>query len=208
MEYKEGMTFNEFTKQKKSRGKGKCNADYSVKDYLQHYRHSVWRYQGGRTQAGNRRQRMAKGSKWVLTPAEYKKIITSINSLLLEAILKGEDIELPKDFGILYARQKPIYTRIDEEGKLVTNRAIDWNSTMKLWYEDKESREAKQVVYFENCKCKSYINIMFGDFTNKRFLEFRPTHSIMRKIAQDVSKGAIELPRKGERVKAIKYIKQ
>ena len=208
MEYKEGMTLKEFVEQKKARGLGKLNADYSTKDYLRYYKHTVWRYQGGCTQAGNRRKRMAKGNKWILTPAQYKKIITSINSLLLEAISKGEDIELPEGFGTLYARQKSIYTKLDTEGRLKTNRAIDWNSTMKLWFEDKESREAKQVVYYDNCKAKPYVNIMFGDFTNKRFLEFRPVHNVMRKIAQGISNGNIILPDKGERTKAIKDIQQ
>ena len=83
-----------------------------------------------------------------------------------------------------------------------------WTAMSKLWFEDKESRETKQVVYYDNCKAKPYVNIMFGDFTNKRFLEFRPVHNVMRKIAQGISSGNIILPNKGERTKAIKDIQQ
>ena len=97
MEYKEGMTFKDFITSKRKRGIGRNNSDYGTADYFKHYRHSVWRYQGGLTKRGTRRQRMAKGNKYNITQAQYKKILTSINSLLLEATLKGEDIELPAE---------------------------------------------------------------------------------------------------------------
>ena len=208
MEYKEGMTFKDFISQKKKRGKNKLKIDYAVKDYYQYYRHSVWRYQGGLTKAGKRRQRMAKNNKWNITPVKYKKILTSINLLLLEAILKGEDIELPVEFGILYARQKDIYTKLDDDGSLKTNRAINWKETLKLWYEDKESRESKQLVYQDNCNAKPYMRIQFGDFTNKRFLEFLPIHNKMRAITKTMGEGKLVLPKRGTSVKAIKDIRQ
>ena len=204
MEYKEGMTFKDFVSQKKKRGKTKLPPDYSVKDYLEYYRHSVWRYQGGRTKRGTMRKRMAKNSKWILTQSQYTKILSSINTLLLEAILRGEDIELPEGFGTLYARQKPITTKIDEDGRLKTNRAVNWKETLSLWYSDKEAREAKQVVYQENCNAKPLILIQFGDFTNKRFLSFRPTHTVMRTVARAMSKGELILPPIGASTKAIK----
>lgn len=204
MEYREGMTFEDFVGQKKRRRKNKRQIDYSTKDYLEHYKHSVWRYQGGLTKAGKRRKRMAKNSKWKLTPAMFRKIVVSINSLLLEATLQGQDIELPVEFGILYARQKPIYTKIDENGNLKTNRAINWRDTLKLWYEDKESREAKQLVYQEDCKAKPYVKIQFGDFTNKRFLEFHATHKNLRDITRAMSQEGLVLPNRGTSVKAIK----
>ena len=206
MEFKEGMTFKDFVTSKRKRGKGKLTTDYSVKDYFQHYRHSVWRYQGGLTKKGTRRQRMAKNSKWNLTPVMFRKIISSINSLLLEATIQGEDIKLPIDFGTLYARQKEIYTKLDEEGNLKTNRAVNWNETMKLWFEDKEAREAKQIVYQDNCNAKPYMRIQFGDYTNKRFLEFRPIHTTMRRVTRTMGKGELILPKQGTSIKAIKDI--
>ena len=204
MEYKEGMTFKDFISQKKKRGKTKLPPDFTVKDYMKHYRHSVWRYQRGLTRAGTRRKRMAKNSKWILTPVQYKKILSSINTLLLEATLRGEDIELPEGFGVLYARQKPVITKVDENGKLRTNRAVNWKETLNLWYKDKEAREAKQVVYQENCKAKPLILIQFGDFTNKRFLSFKPIHKVMRTVAQTMGKGELILPPIGISTKAIK----
>ena len=204
MEYKEGMTFKDFISQKKKRGQAKLRTDFSTKDYLEYYKHTVWRYQGGLTTRGTRRQRMAKNSKWRLTPVEFKKILTSINILLLEAALRGEDIELPEDFGILYARQKPIFTRLNADGRLRTNRAVNWKETLSLWFTDKEARETKQVVYQENCKAKPILNIQFGDFTNNRFLYFRPIHKVMRKVTQTMGKGELILPPVGASTRAIK----
>jgi len=206
MEFVEGMTLKEFVTSKRKRGKGRLPADYSVGDYFEHYRHSVWRYQGGLTVRGTRRKRMAKNSKWNISKSQFRKILSSINSLLLEAILKGEDIKLPIDFGTIYARQKEIYTKIDDEGNLKTNRAVNWNETLKLWYEDKEARELKQVVYQDNCKAKPYIRIQFGDFTNKRFISFMPTHTAMRRVTKAMGKGTLVLPIQGTSIKAIKDI--
>ena len=203
MELREGMTYAEFNSQVQGRSKGKRNADYSTKDYFDYYRHSVWRYQGGLTKKGTRRKRMAKNGKWTISPVLYRKILTSVNSLLLEALLQGQDIVLPDEFGILYARQKEIFTKL-EDGKVKTNRAINWKETKKLWYEDKESREAKQVVYQDNCNAKPYMRIQFGDFTNKRFLMFMPLHTVIRSAAKQVSEGKIQLPHQGTSVKAIK----
>lgn len=204
MEYKEGMTFKDFIGQKKKRGKTKLHPDFTMKDYMEYYKHSVWRYQGGLTRAGTRRKRMAKNSKWILTPVQYKKILSSINILLLEATLRGEDIELPEGFGVLYARQKPVVTKVDDKGNLKTNRAVNWKETLNLWYEDKEARETKQVVYQENCKAKPLILMQFGDFTNKRFLFFNPIHKIMRNISQTMGKGELILPPIGASTRAIK----
>ena len=208
MEYKEGMTLKEFVASKRKRGKTKLPADYSVGDYFQHYRHSVWRYQGGLTVRGTRRKRMAKNSKWNISKSQFRKILSSINSLLLEATLQGEDIKLPVDFGIIYARQKPIYTKLDEEGNLKTNRAINWKETLNLWFEDKEARENKQLVYQDNCTAKPYMRMQFGDFTNKRFLCFKPTHNVMRRVTRTMGKGELVLPNQGTSVKAIKDIQQ
>ena len=206
MEYKEGMTFKEFVASKRKREEGKLNADFKVKDYLAYYKHTVWRYQGGLTKAGTRRKRMQKNGKWNLTPVLYKKILSSINSLLLEAVIQGEDIELPVGFGIIYARQKDVYTKLNEDGTLKTNRAINWKETLQLWYDDKEARETKQIVYQDNSKVKAYIRIKFGDFINKRFLKYCPTIPFMRKVAKGIKDGSIVLPEKGTSTKAIKDI--
>ena len=204
MEFKEGMTFKEFTSTKKKRSENKLKADFGVKDYFEHYRHSVWRYQGGRTRRGTFRQRMNKNGKWTLSQSEYNKILTSINNLLLEATLQGEDIQLPLDFGILYARQKPIYTKVDDKGNLKTNRAVNWQETLKLWYADRESRDCKQVVYQDNCKVKAYINIKFGDFPNKNFFSLVPNTTMMRNLAKQLKEGKLMLPPVGSSMRAIK----
>ena len=204
MELKEGMTYGEFNSQIHKRSKGKCNAQYSTKDYYSHYRHSVWRYQGGLTIRGTRRKRMSKNGKWTLSPAQYRKIIMAINSLLLETICQGQDVDMPNDFGILYARQKTIFTRLGDDGNIKTNRTINWKETKKLWFEDKESRESKQLVYHDNGHAKPYVRMQFGDFTNKRFLSFYPLHTYMRTMAKEVAEGKLKLPKQGTSVKAIK----
>jgi hypothetical protein len=51
--------------------------------------------------------------------------------------------------GTLEIRKKPARVSI-VDGKLVTNLPIDWDATLKLWYEDKESFENKTLVRVES----------------------------------------------------------
>ena len=50
--------------------------------------------------------------------------------------------------------------------------------------------------------------MQFGDFTNKRFLCFKPTHNAMRRVTRTMGKGELVLPNQGTSVKAIKDIQQ
>jgi len=51
--------------------------------------------------------------------------------------------------GSLEIRKKPSRISI-VDGKLVTNLPIDWDATLRLWYEDKESFDNKTFVRVEN----------------------------------------------------------
>ena len=105
-------------------------------------------------------------SKYVLTDCQYLRIIRLINSSLRDSLIQGEDIILPERMGRLEVRKRAI-TKEFKNGKLKTNRMIDWNATLKLWYNDKEAKHKKQLVRLENKKIFSvFYNRGKAKFTN------------------------------------------
>ena len=124
--------------------------------------------------------------KYVLTESQYFSIIRRMNLELRENLLNGDDIKFPCRMGQLEVRKyKPIITT---EGKKVkTNLPIDWNATLKLWYEDKKSYEDKFLVrinvpeifrVFYNKNNANYNNKSFYQFTPNRELKGALKHSI------------------------------
>ena len=68
--------------------------------------------------------------------------------------------------GGLELRSNNTYVKF-KNGKLKTNRMIDWNATLKLWYNDKEAKHKKQLVRLENKKIFSvFYNRGKAKFTN------------------------------------------
>ena len=69
---------------------------------------------------------------------EFYKIIRRVNQYLAEELSNGHEIHLPHRLGILELRKRP--TRIEiVDNKLVTTLPIDWDATLKLWYEDEQA---------------------------------------------------------------------
>nr|DAU83974.1 MAG TPA: hypothetical protein [Crassvirales sp.] len=48
--------------------------------------------------------------------------------------------------GTLEVRKIERNIRIGKDGEIITNLPIDWDSTLKLWYEDEESYKNKTIV--------------------------------------------------------------
>ena len=77
---------------------------------------------------------------------------------------------------------------ITTEGKKIkTNLPIDWNATLKLWYEDKKAYEDRFLVrmnvpeiykVFYNKNTANYNNKSFYQFTPNRDLKLGLKHSI------------------------------
>ena len=80
-----------------------------------------------------------------LTEHEFYSIIRRVNNYLAEELLKGHDISLPHRMGRLELRKydAKIYLK---DNKVVTNLPIDWDKTLRLWYEDKESYDNRTLV--------------------------------------------------------------
>lgn len=127
-----------------------------------------------------------------LKEEEFYKIIRRINQYLAEELIKGKEIKLPHKMGTIELRKRPTRVSI-VEGKLVTTLPINWDATLNLWYEDKESFDKKTLVRVEDEEVfKVYYNKKDANYNNKSFYEFKPNREIQRKLAKQIKAGNLD----------------
>lgn len=127
-----------------------------------------------------------------LKEGEFYRIIRKINEYLAEELVKGNEIKLPHRLGTLEIRKKPSRLSI-VDGKLTTNLPIDWDATLKLWYEDEESFENKTLVRMESEDIfKVYYNKKDANYKNKSYYEFKPNRLIQRNLAKNIREGNLD----------------
>ena len=136
--------------------------------------------------------RWIKKNKWLnigqpITERQFGLIVKAINSTLQDQLLQGKDVTFPYRMGRLEIRKYKTIIQI-REGKVVARLPIDWERTLKLWYEDEESyknkilvrQEAKEgfVIYYNRTKAV-YTNKSFYQFIPLRKIKIRLKHKIL-----------------------------
>lgn len=159
------MGFIENIKKVKERREHKIKNSYGVYDAYKYYR-----------------KNKPLDRKYIITESQYFSIIRKVNNLLVLYFLKGHEIKFPKRMGSLYLVKNT--TKIyNQDGKLKNTYPIDWNTTLKLWKEDKESFNKKIIikkVIKEVFKIK-YDKIK-ANYKNKSFYNFKPNRQFKLKI--------------------------
>ena len=124
-----------------------------------------------------------------LTEHEFYTIIRSINNFLAEELLKGNDLDLPHRLGKIELRKyegRVFY----KNGNIHTNLPIDWDATLKLWAEDKESYDNKLLVRLEEKEIfKVFYNKSKANYNNKSFYEFEVNRDLKRRLKQKIKEG-------------------
>lgn len=136
-------------------------------------------------------------NKWLdigrpLTEQEFYSIIRSVNNYLALELSNGNEVILPQKMGTIELRkQKPIVEY--RNGKLVVGLSIDWDSTLKLWYEDSEAYERKQVIKTpEKYIFKFIYNKYNATYENKSFFEFDINRQIKLNLKAQIKAGNID----------------
>lgn len=138
------------------------------------------------------RKNKPKESKYVLTESQYFSIIRKVNKLLGEQLVNGEDVKLPCRLGRLEIRKFNAKITLDN-GKLETNLPVDWDRTLKLWYEDSESYKSKTLVKIEEKELyKVYYNKGTANFVNKSFYQFNINRELKKKLKQNIKDGKLD----------------
>ena len=84
--------------------------------------------------------------QYVLSRSEFSKVIDSMNLLLVDKLLNDGSFRLPSGLGELRISKRKTATFLDDNGSLVCTKSIDRDKTYKLWYEDSEAMQSKQLV--------------------------------------------------------------
>lgn len=138
------------------------------------------------------RKNKPKESKYILTESQYFSIIRKVNNLLVDKLVNGEDIIFPYRLGRLEIRKyKP--TIVWDGKKIKTNLPIDWDKTLKLWHEDKESYDNKVLVRREE---KDLYRLHYdkgtANFINKSLYQFNFNRELKKKLKENIKEGNID----------------
>lgn len=127
-----------------------------------------------------------KTHEFVLTPQQFLHIIREVNNILRKCLSEGEDIVFPERMGQLELRKR-IPSCTVENGKLKTNLPIDWDATLKLWYEDEESYKEKRLVRHEVKEIfRIFYNKYNATYDNKTFYLFNTNRELKQMIKRGV----------------------
>lgn len=124
------------------------------------------------------RKNKPEGKKYILNESQYFTIVREVNKLLREELYKGNELVFPHKLGKLEVRKYPAI--ITTEGKKVkTNLPIDWNATLKLWYEEPEYYKSKTLIRINVPEIfRIYYNKTKANYNNKSFYQFSPNREL------------------------------
>ena len=128
-----------------------------------------------------------------LTEHEFYQIIRRINNYLAEELINGNDIIFPNRMGKLELRKRNSLPVIDKNGNLKITYAIDWDNTLKLWYDDEEAFNNKILVRIPE---KNIFRVKYNkdtaNYENKSFMEFQVNRSIKTRLKQKIKNNEID----------------
>ena len=94
--------------------------------------------------------------------------------------------------GQLEVRKYETYVKL-KDGKIKTNRGIDWNATLKLWYDNPVCKQKKQLVKQENTETfKVYYNRNKANYNNKSFYEFKANRDLKLGLKKNIKLNKID----------------
>lgn len=140
--------------------------------------------------------------EYVLTESQYFAIIRKINLLLVDELLLGNDVRLPKSMGTVEIRKYDRRVRLGKDGRIHTNLSIDWDKTLELWYKDEEAFKDKTLVRIEENEIfRVYYNRESATYNNKSYYEFLFNKDLKIRLKQRIKEGLIDAPYLGRKLR-------
>lgn len=128
--------------------------------------------------------------KYILTESQYFAIIRKLNLMLTEELLSQRDIIFPLSMGKLEVRKWSPEVKLDKDGKVTNNYPIDWDRTLRLWYEDKEAREERFIL---KKKEKEVFVIRYSKshakYKNQSYFEFIVNRALKLNLRDKIREG-------------------
>lgn len=127
-----------------------------------------------------------------ITEHEFYSIIRTVNNYLVDNLLEGYDIKLPCRMGTIELRKYSPKIKI-KDNKVKTTLPIDWDRTLKLWYEDQESYKNKTLVRMNEKEVfKIFYNRNKANYNNKVFYDLRFMRGLKLKLKEKIKEGLID----------------
>lgn len=169
------LSYTEFAKNVRNANKPrktKISGSYGVYDVYRWLRKNKW-FDIGRP----------------LKEHEFYSIIRRVNNYYADEFLSSGKMVFPQHMGNLELRKYPVEYKIDK-GKVKTNLRIDWDATLKLWYEDEESYKKKTLVKMEE---KERFRVIYNKglafYTNQNFMNFTLNRDIKMELPKRIRNG-------------------
>jgi hypothetical protein len=138
-------------KKVKDKRKSKITNSYGIIDYYHYYRKDNTN----------------------INRAMYLKIVKAVSDKIIYYILKGYLIKLPYSFGTILLIKSP--KNIDNYGnKLSYSTKVNWHETLKLWQEDTQAYQDRQVIKFNSeYTYKIKHSNIFNSPSNLKYYKFK-----------------------------------
>lgn len=157
------------------RSQGKARNSWGVYDAYKHIRKHGW-YDIGRP----------------VTEHEFYSIVREVNQLLAHEASQGRTIIFPSRMGALELRKRQAGAVYDH-GKLRVSYPVDWDATLRLWFQDPEAKESKLLIRTEDPMvyhikyCKSKAN-----YENKSLYDFIVNRAIKKALKEHIKAGTVD----------------
>ena len=103
-----------------------------------------------------------------LTEMQYSKIIGSVHKYLVKELLNSGIIKFPLCMGSISICKVPISTKL-VDNKVKTNKWINWNKTLDLWYEDEQAYKKRTLIRFDT-KYRFTVSYIKKDATHTLYI--------------------------------------
>lgn len=127
-----------------------------------------------------------------LTEHEFYGIVRGVNKLLKEELLQGNPVVFPHRMGKLELRKKKRAVSLIDN-KLKIGYPVNWEATIRLWYEDEEAKKDKTLVRHEG---KFTYRVLYdkynANYENKSFYEFQLNRFIKQELKNRIKNGLID----------------
>lgn len=141
--------------------------------------------------------RWLKKNKWLdlgqpITEREFGMIIKTINKHFQDQLVQGKDINLPHRMGRIELRKFKA-NLVLKDNKIKTNLPVDWDRTLKLWYEDETSRANKVLIRYEDfTRFGVHYDKNSANYNNKVFYQFIPNRNVKTRLKDNILNGRLD----------------
>ena len=135
-------------------------------------------------------------NKWLgmepISEHDFYAIIRAVNKALAKSFLHLGSINLPLRMGeIILRKYHPSIT--SQDGKIKTNLPVDWDSTLQLWSEDKESYKKRTLIRLEE---KEVFKVLYDKskalYNNKSFYTLELNRDIKLSLKKQLKNGLLD----------------